>query len=433
MNFQKLKAYWFALYLIAFAFGVGWLVKTYYLPKVSTVPSTQATLAPQTKLDKEILSYQQKIAADPKDTKTLLLLANDYMQKLRETADPSYYTKIDSLTAQAEKLEPQNGDVYFIEGAVALSRHHFIDALALGQKAVNLNPSNAIYYGVIADAQTELGKNDEAVKTLQTMVDMKPDYSAFSRIAYARELHGDISGAEQAIKMAVDAGSTFAENQAWGYNELGKLYEREDLKKAQEQFNLALQIVPRYAPALEQQAKIAFVRGDSQKALTLLNQAIDVVPLVQYYIDLGEVYAREGNQEKAAQQYELAKIGFQKTQQGNANTDMENSLFLSEHDLDLKQALSLAQASFMVRGSIFGADALAWANYKNNNLTDALKYAKAALRLGEFDPGIVFHMAQIQEAAGNLAEARRLYQKVIELNPDFSILYSGIAEDKLKQ
>ena len=429
MNSQKLKPYVYGFCLVVVVLVIGFSLK-HYVSKKAPAPATQAPVA---KIDKEILTYQQTLLTNPKDVNTLLLLASDYQQKARDTADPSYYTKIDLLTQQAEKLDPNNGDVYLIEGALALSRHHFPLALSLGQKAVSLNPNKSVYYGVIADAQTELGDNADAVNTLQTMVNMNPDYSAYSRIAYARELHGDINGAEAAINTAVEAGSTYAENQAWGYNQLGILYERNDLPKALEQFNLAIGAVPNYAPALEQLARVDFVQGDSQKAISLLQQAQNVVPLAQYYIDLGEVYQRTGDTTKAAQQYELAKLAFQAAASGDVDSNMENSLFLSEHDLDYPTSLTLALKSLPTRGSIYGDDAVAWAYYKNNDLVNAQKYITMALRLGDYDPGIVFHAAQIAEAAGNKPAAKQLYQTVLNLNPSFSFLYNGIAQEKLKQ
>jgi len=58
--------------------------------------------------------------------------------------------------------------------------------------------------GVITDAQIELGRYSESVETLQSMVDLHPDMSSYSRVSYLRELHGDISGAIDMMQRAVD-------------------------------------------------------------------------------------------------------------------------------------------------------------------------------------------------------------------------------------
>ena len=46
--------------------------------------------------------------------------------------------------------------------------------------------SAARIFTELADAQTELGRYDDAVQTLQTMIDMRPDLSSYSRISSRR-------------------------------------------------------------------------------------------------------------------------------------------------------------------------------------------------------------------------------------------------------
>src|SRR5213592_4088610 len=98
---------------------------------------------------------------------------------------------------------------------LALARHQFREALALGRQAHALQPQRPLVYGVIGDAQIELGQYDDAVQTFQQMVDLRPDLSSYSRVSYARELHGDVEGAIEAMQKAVEAGSPAAENTAW--------------------------------------------------------------------------------------------------------------------------------------------------------------------------------------------------------------------------
>ena len=41
----------------------------------------------------------------------------------------------------------------------------------------------------------------DALHTVQTMVDMRPDLSSYSRASYVRELHGDVTGAIEAMQV----------------------------------------------------------------------------------------------------------------------------------------------------------------------------------------------------------------------------------------
>ena len=49
-------------------------------------------------------------------------------------------------------------------GSLALSRHRFREALALGRRARAISPTTARNYGVIGDALVELGRYREAFR-----------------------------------------------------------------------------------------------------------------------------------------------------------------------------------------------------------------------------------------------------------------------------
>ena len=67
-------------------------------------------------------------------------------------------------------------------------------------------PDDVMVYGYLADANTELGNYDAAVKAIQWMLNIKPgNIAGLTRAAYQRELHGDISGAMELMQMAYDA------------------------------------------------------------------------------------------------------------------------------------------------------------------------------------------------------------------------------------
>ena len=76
-------------------------------------------------------------------------------------------------------------------GALCLARHQFRDALAWGKRAKALAPSNSYVYDVITDAHVELGEYEQAIESLQHMMDIRPDLRSYSRVSYLRELTGD--------------------------------------------------------------------------------------------------------------------------------------------------------------------------------------------------------------------------------------------------
>ena len=51
-------------------------------------------------------------------------------------------------------------------------------------RAVALNPNNAFVYGLLCDANVELGHYDEAVRMADKMNQVRPDLRAYSRVSY---------------------------------------------------------------------------------------------------------------------------------------------------------------------------------------------------------------------------------------------------------
>ena len=393
--------------------------------------ATEKTNANMSALNTQIEKIQKEIAAHPNDVKQYIALSGAYLQKVRETGDASYYATIDDLLSKAAAQDASNTDISAMRASVANGRHHFNDGLALANDAISRNPTIATYYGIKADALIELGKYDEAESTLQIMVDKKPNYSAFTRIAYLRELTGDIVGSKEALQIAIDSGSTFPENIAWAYVELGLLQVRSDLGAAQNSFDEALRIDPKYPLALEGLGKVAFARNDSKVAESKFTEAFSQRPLAQYAIDLGDLYTTQGKTTEAAQQYALARVAFEKSVSSGTDVDLEYSIFLSDHGAPT-EALTKAALAYRDRPSIYGADAYAWALYKNNRPAEAGTYSKEALRLGENDPLIVYHAAMIALASGDSSSAKQFFKKTAQLNPHFSILFASSLQEHLK-
>ena len=193
-----------------------------------------------TSTDKLVGSLQQKIQDNPKDFDAHIELASAYLQKVRETGDPTLYTKTEDLLDEAQKLQPQSPELFAARGSLDLARHDFAAALGYGTRALALDPQNARYHGIVGDAQIELGMYDEAIESYQEMVNSRPDFASFSRVAYARELYGDPEGAIEAMEFALQAGSGTPENVAWARVQLGNLwFGSGDLKEAEKAYAIS--------------------------------------------------------------------------------------------------------------------------------------------------------------------------------------------------
>src|SRR6266567_3049996 len=171
-------------------------------PAVPTASDTQSVVSIA---DRKIASLQDHLRQYPSDHKSATALGLAYLERARETSDPSYYTRADGILNQALAEAPEDADTLIGLGALALARHQFQDAVWWGQRAIAANDYKAAAYGVLGDAYTELGRYEDAVATFQKMIDVRPDQTSYARVSYARELHGDMKGAIAAMQAAVGA------------------------------------------------------------------------------------------------------------------------------------------------------------------------------------------------------------------------------------
>jgi tetratricopeptide (TPR) repeat protein len=423
-----------ALALTVIAGGLGLWRYSQSRPAAIATQQLEAAAGqrPVDKTDQVIWDYQQRIRKSPDDVESYAVLGAAYLQKVRDTGDPTYYGKSQAVLDEALKRDPQNVDALIGAATLANARHQFHDALKIGEQARALNPTIPRIYGVIADAQVELGMYDDAIQTLQTMIDMRPDLSSYSRVSYARELHGDMDGAIEAMQAAVTAGGPATENSAWVRVQLGNLYFTQGaLDQAEAEYQRTLTVLPDYVYAQAGLARIRAAQGRLDEAVDLYRQAIARMPLPEFVIGLGETEQAAGRSADAAKQYDLVRAMEQLFKANGVDTDLELALFDADHGQDPAGAVALARASHARRPSIKAADTLAWALFKAGQPAEARPYADQALRLGTHDPLMLYHAGMIAQAQGDTVAARDFLTRALARNPHFSPLYAPLAQQAL--
>lgn len=410
--------------LITSVLGILLLVITvvYISNRQQTIISPTAVDITSSSLERRIFLFTEDINKNPKNVQSYLSLAGLYIQQIRETGDVSYNSKINYFMQKAIKLDSNNSDIYAVLANIELSNHNFAEGKKQALKAIELNPNKDYYYGLLGDAQNELGEYDEARKSLQKMVDMRPGFGSYSRIAYIRELHGDIPGAKQALLFAIDAGSSYKENIAWAYNELGKLESRTHPTIAKQHFEKALELFPDHPKALDELGKAAFFDGNEKKAEEYFKKAYEKLANAETATSLGDFYFITDKKDEAKKYYNLAEAAYTSAKKINSNVDYEESSFLLERDLNIDSSFTQAEKAYSHRQNIFTADNLSWAYYKKGNYEKANEYSKIALSLGKNDPTILYHQGALLIKNGKTKEGRELLLLSLKMNPRSSMI-----------
>ncbi len=395
---------------------------------------SQAAPAPWSRTERDVASLQQLLRENPKSSANHTRLGQAYLQKARETSDPSYLTKAEALFQKALGLDGRNFEAMAGMGSLCLSRHEFSEALRWGERGLAINPWSSELYGIVGDACVELGEYERAVRLIQKMVGLKPQLSSYSRVSYLRELHGDIEGAIQAMSMAVSSGSPSRENTAWCRVELGNLYfNKGDYRSAEREYQAALAQLPGYIHATAGLAKIKAAQGDFGSAVQLYDKVVAALPFPEYVIALGELYEVLGKPDLAKRQYELVEAMHQLNKANGVDVEMELALFQADHDRNLEEALEQAKRQFERQPNIKAADVLAWTLYKNGQYREALSTIEKALRVGTRAPLMLYHAGMIHFKAGDVVKAEGYLKQALSLNPRFSIRHAPEALKTLEE
>jgi cytochrome c-type biogenesis protein CcmH/NrfG len=361
-----------------------------------------------------------------------VLSAQRLLQRVRDTEDPSLYAPAEKALAEAHRLEPNSPAVALGHGELAMSKHHFRDGLRWGLRAQRLAPDTVRPLGLIADAQLELGRYEQAERTLQRMVDLKPGLPAYSRISYFRELHGDVEGATEAMRLAVSAAGSKPSEVAGVRVLLGQLeLARGRTADGERIFRSVLDIEPRNPKALDGLADVEIAKGRPRAALARWRTLSAAVPSPHYATDVVELSLAFGLRPGAERAIARVRALDGRLVAAGADIDTESAVFEADHGSP-RRALAMARRAYRDAPAVQRADALGWALTRNGRPSEGIRLAREAMRLGTGEPMFLFHGAIAAKEAGRDALARRWLSRLLRESPGFSPLHEPRAKMALR-
>src|SRR6202030_133959 len=128
-------------------------------------------------------------------------------------------------------------------------------------------PDDVIVYGLMTDADVELGNYSDAETAAQWMLNLRPgNLPALTRAAHLRELFGDAEGAYELMSLAYQSmPATDIQERAWALTQMGRLrFESNDGGEGEKLLRQALTTLPEYSAALTELAKMRIAQGRYQ-------------------------------------------------------------------------------------------------------------------------------------------------------------------------
>ena len=354
----------------------------------------------------QVAALEDRADARPRDPRVWRDLAAAYLARGAETFDPAYYDLTHLALGRAADLAPDDPETTVLQGSLALARHQFADALALGTAASQAAPDDPDALVVLVDAEVELGHYDDAGDTLTRLLGMRPGVAALSRESYLQQLSGRTPQAILTMQSARDAAAATPGAAATVSSFLGDLrLSQGDLDRADAAYRAALERSPGLVLAELGRASVLELRGHRDEAIDALTRLTERFPLPAAVSLLSDLQRLEGRTEDADLNVEVARAAFGTVVSAGGVVDLERAVFEADRG-DRALAVTLATAAHDARQTIFTADALSWSLTRAGRAAEAVPFAEEAVRLGTRDATLHFHAATTFADAGLVDQAR---------------------------
>ncbi|MFI7541802.1 tetratricopeptide repeat protein [Actinoplanes sp. NPDC049599] len=388
--------------------------------KVIPAPPAAAAPARADRLAASISRAQDRLRKLPRDHETWAVLGLAYVERARVTGDPSLYPKAEGALRRSLQVRPTGNPVVLVGlGALANARHEFAAARKYATAALRENPYDADAYGVLADAQTQLGAAAAATAAIQRMLDLRPGLAAYARAAYDLEQRGRLTEAAGLMRRALDAAVDPADI-AFCRSQLGDLaLSTGDLEGAATEYAAGIAADPSYQPLLRGRARVAAAAGRIDAAIADAATVAARTPTPDTLLAYAELLRLGGRAAEADRQLTLADAAHRIFVANGGTDDLTGAqLALARGDADA--AVTLARSEWLRRPFAEVADMLGRALHAAGRDAEALPYARHATRMGPRNAAYAYHLATVLLTVGDRPGALVALRQVRDLNPHFS-------------
>jgi tetratricopeptide (TPR) repeat protein len=385
----------------------------------STFASAQTTTAGPTPAEASIAEARKAIAARPEQPEPYNSLAVALLRRARETSDETYLQQADEAVRRALQFAPENFESQRTMVSVLLARHEYPAALDQARLLNRRNADDVLVYGLLTEANAELGNYDEAEKAAQWMLDLRPgNLPALVNAAYLRELFGDPDGACEALDLALQStapGET--EEMAWILSRMGHMrLISGNADAADKLVHQALDTFPGYPEALESLAQIRLAQKRYDEAITLLKQRQQASARAEKLYHLAEALELAGRKNEAKQAFAEfeAKALTESASTDNANREL--IVYYVDYAHQPQTALQLAKREIARRHDVYTLDAYAWALHASGQDEEAQRQMAMALAPGTRDAKLFHHAGEIALKLGDVPGAESYLKQSVQLN-----------------
>jgi tetratricopeptide (TPR) repeat protein len=347
------------------------------------------------------------------------LLATALVRRAQETSDVSFYAQAEDAVKKSLEIAPNNFDAAKIGVSILLGEHEYPAALEAAKTLNRRVPDDVMVYGLLTDADVDLGNYSDAENAAQWMLNLRPgNLPALTRAAHLRELFGDADGAYELMELAYQSTSpTETAERASILTRMGHLRLASGSTDAAEKlFQQALTAFPGYPSALGNLAQVRITQKRYTEAVVLLQQRYQGPTQAEYLYDLAETLQLAGldrEARKAFADFETKSLA-ESVRKDNSNRELV--FYYADHAHQPAKALEVAKQQYAWRHDVYTLDAYAWALHVNGQDAEARKQIEDAMAVGIRDSKIFAHAGEIALKLGDRAAAQNYLQEAVSLH-----------------
>ena len=323
-----------------------------------------------------------------------------------------------ALIELLERIGPQS-DLCLIKASLDLTLHR----QAAVRHDIEMVPAlaNSCHGRALkADIDVQEGRCEEARRGYERVLAEARTWENLARLADLHARLGDWLAADRLYAEAVEE-ITAKEPRAYAWVEVARgqlALGQGNYDQAREHYEQAEAAYSGYWVIDEHLAELLGAQGRFELAVALYQDVIARVPRPELFQALGDLYAFRGRSSEAQLCYRRALAGYlESVRRGGEQYIHHLANIYADVYSDGPRAVRWARRDFTLRPNASTEATLAWAEYRNGELVEALRHIQHALASGVRSVQLLLRSSAIHRAGGHLATAKQHAQLAARINP----------------
>ncbi|NEP15828.1 MAG: tetratricopeptide repeat protein [Leptolyngbya sp. SIO4C1] len=381
-------------------------------------------------LEQSLAFYRTRIQQTPADGLSRAALATVYLKLAQATGDANWYLLAEQAAAQSlANLPHDNAEALLALANVAEATHDFDRAIAQAQQVLEAQPQHEGALAILVTAQLGKGHIAQAEIAAKQLSQQLPSLGSAALRALVQVAKGEDAAALQTFQTALAAEEPEeAGSSAWVRTLMAQVYaDRGELAQAEQLYQEALRILPRYPLALTRLAQLETRRGHYRAAIRHYQQVFISrdYPNVWDHValqGLAQVEQLRGHRAAAETLWQQAEDLFRQHQDLSTfghRRELARLLLARDHAADLPEALALMEADLQVRRDVETLDTYAWVLTRLGRWQAAQAVLAEAIATGRRSAVIYARASGVAQQLGQTDRANAYRQQAQMIDPTF--------------